>query len=60
MRAPRPPIDPIGMAIRFVLEPFAALATQSSGSAVVWVGEVAVGVAGILAIVRFSPKTTAP
>ena len=53
-------VVPIGMAILFVLEPFAALATQSSGSAVVWVGEVAVGVAGILAIVRFSPKSTAP
>lgn len=53
-------VVPIGMAILFVLEPFAALATQSSGSAVVWAGEVAVGVVAVLAIVGFAPKGTAP
>ena len=53
-------VVPIGMAILFILEPFAFLATKSSGSAVVWLGEVAVGVAAILAIVRFAPRSTAP
>jgi len=53
-------VVPIGMAILFILEPFAALATQSSGSAVVWMGEMAVGVAAVLAIVRFAPKSSAP
>jgi hypothetical protein len=53
-------VVPIGMALLFVLEPFAALATRSSGSAVVWVGEVAVGIAAVLVVVRFTPKSTAP
>jgi hypothetical protein len=32
-------VVPIGMAILFVLEPIAAMATRSSGSAVVWAGK---------------------
>jgi hypothetical protein len=53
-------VVPIGMAILFILEPIAALTTQASGSAAVWTGEVAVGIAGVLAIARSAPKSTSP
>jgi hypothetical protein len=50
---------PIGLAILFVLEPIVALATRSSGSAVVWAGEVTVGIVAVLLIIRFAPKGVA-
>ncbi len=53
-------VVPIGMALLFVLEPFAVLAAKSSGSAIVWTGEAVLGLVGVLAIVRFAPKRTTP
>ena len=49
-------VVPMGIAILFVLEPIIAMATRSSGSAVVWAGEVMVGIVAVLLLVRFAPR----
>jgi hypothetical protein len=49
-------VVPLGLAVLFVVEPVGALVTQSTGSVVVWAGEITFGIVAVLLVVWLAPR----